>query len=81
MDKLKFILRFASAAASGLLPPPIGQIAQLASHGVDEIFAQIDAERQRHGLTWQQLEEQLGAEMKDETKAWDKFVKRVEAGE
>jgi hypothetical protein len=78
MDKLKWILRLAGPAAK-FLPPPWGQVAGLVGHGVDELFAQIDAERQRQGLSWQELEAQLGAEMTAETKAWDDFVRRLEA--
>lgn len=79
MDKLKLILGIAQARAGALLPPDWQPIANLVGHGVDEIFNQIDAERQRCGLSWQDLEAQMTKEMPEEKQAWADFVGRLEA--
>lgn len=78
MDKLKLILGIAQAGAGALLPPAWLPIANLIGHGIDEIFAQVDAERQRRGLSWQDLEAQLGAEMTSEKTKWTDFIARLE---
>lgn len=77
MDKLKLILQVIQAGTAGLLPPGWQPIANLVGNGIEEIFTQIDREREMKGLSWQELEEQLGVELVSEKQEWDKFLEKL----
>ena len=77
MDKLKLILQIIQAGTAGLLPPAWLPIANLVDSGLEELFTQIDRERELKGLSWQELEEQLGVELVSEKQEWERFLEKL----